>query len=96
MKMCLPQEILQVADETIDVSLAGRFVDDVLVVVVAQSTTQLLVVHLGLVLADAPPPGHFIRIGQFELPSVARPRDEVLARLVRQQFQQELPQLDRS
>jgi len=52
------QQALQVTDESVHVALARRLVDDVLVVVVAQASTQLLVVHLGLVFPLAPPPGH--------------------------------------
>lgn len=90
----LPKKVLKIAHETIDVSLAGRLVDDVLVVVIAQAARQLLVVHFGLVLAYAPPARHLVRVGELELPAVARPRDEALARLVREQLEQELPQLD--
>ena len=90
------EQALQVAHEAIDVSLAGRLVDDVLVVVVTQAARQLLVVHLRLVLADAPAARHLVRVGQLELPIIARPRDEVLAVLVRQLLEQELPQLDRA
>lgn len=68
--------------------------DYVLVVVVAEAARQLLVVHLGLVLADAPASGHLVRVGQLELPTVAGPGDERLAGFVRQELQQELPQLD--
>ena len=39
---------------------------------------------------------HLIRISELELPAVAGPRYELLARLVGQQLQQELPQLDRA
>ena len=39
---------------------------------------------------------HLIRVGELELPAVAGPRYELLARLVGQQLQQELPQLDRA
>ena len=39
---------------------------------------------------------HLIRIRELELPAVAGPGDELLARLVGQQLQQELPQLDRA
>ena len=87
------EQALQVADEPVDVTLSRRFQDDVLVVIVSEPPGQLLVVHLGLVLPDAPPPGHLVRVGHLELPAVAGPDDEVLARLVRQQLQQELPQL---
>ena len=37
-----------------------------------------------------------IWVGELELPSVAGPRDELLAGLVRQELQQELPKLDRT
>ena len=91
---CLPEEVLKVADETVNISLAGRLVNYVFVVVVAQSARQLLIIHLGFVLPDTPASSHLIRIGQLKLPAIARPRDEALARLVRKQFQQKLPKLD--
>ena len=37
---------------------------------------------------------HLIRVGELELPAVARPTDEGLAGLVRQELQEKLPQLD--
>ena len=46
----------------VHVSLAPRLLDDVLIVVVTQPARQLLVVHLGLVLAVAPPPGHLDKV----------------------------------
>ena len=52
------EQALQVTDEPVDVSLAGRLEDDVFVVVVAEAARQLLVVHLGLVLADTPSAGN--------------------------------------
>ena len=61
---------------------------------VPEASRELLVVHLGLVLPHAPAPGHLVGVRHLELPAVASPPDEVLARLVRQQLQQELPQLD--
>lgn len=88
------EQVLEIADEPVDVSLARRLVDDVLVVVVAQAAAELLVVHLGLVLPDAPPTSYFVRVGELELPAVACPRDEPLAGLVGEQFEEELPQLD--
>ena len=39
---------------------------------------------------------YLVRVRQFELPAVPRPVDVRLARLVRQKFEEELPQLDRS
>ena len=52
------QQVLQVAHKAVDIALARRLVYDVLVVVVAEAPGQLLVVHLGLVLADTPPSGN--------------------------------------
>ena len=51
------KEGLEVADKPVDVALARRLVDDVLVVVVAQAARQLLVVHLGLVFPQPPSSG---------------------------------------
>ena len=76
------EEALKVADESVDVSLAGSFVDDVLVVVIPQTTAQLLVVHLWFVLPLAPASGHLVRVRHLELPAVAGPGDEVLAGFV--------------
>lgn len=55
---CLSQHALNVTHKAVDVAFARRLVDDVLVVVVTQATAQLLVVHLGFVLAPAPALGH--------------------------------------
>ena len=88
------EQALQVADEPVDVTLSRRFQDYVLVVIVSEPPGQLLVVHLGLVLPDAPPPGHLVRVGHLELPAVPGPGDEVLTSLVCEELQQELPQLD--
>lgn len=52
------QETLDVANKAVDVALAASLVDDVLVVIIAQPSTQFLVRHAGLVLAFAPAPGH--------------------------------------
>lgn len=65
-----------------------------LVVIVSQSPAQLVVVHVCLVLAEAPQFGHFFSLEEFELAIVRRPADEVLMFLVQQQVQKELPQGD--
>ena len=56
------QQALDVAHELVDVALARGLDQDVLVVVVAETPRHLLVVHLGLVLAVAPPPGHLDKV----------------------------------
>ena len=72
-----------VADKAVDISAPRRLVNNVLVVVVTQTATQLLIVHLGLVLASAPASSHLVRVAEAELPVVARPRDVVLARWIK-------------
>ena len=39
---------------------------------------------------------YLVRVRQFELPAVPRPVDVRLTRFIRQEFEEELPQLDRS
>ena len=68
--------------------------DDVLVVVVAETSAQFLVVHLGLVLPRAPPTGHLLGVNQLELPLAAGPGYAILAVTIRQQLEEKLPQLD--
>ena len=53
---------LQITDKSVNISLARCLQDYVLVVVISERTRQLLVVHLGLVLAVAPPPGHLDKV----------------------------------
>lgn len=68
---------------------------DVLVVVVAQGTTQLVIIHVGFALPVSPLASDFVRIQKFEFAIVPFPFDtRAVFRRVGQQFQQELPQLD--
>lgn len=53
-----PHQILQITDEAIDIAFARRLVYDVLIIVIAQTAAQFLVVHLGLVFAYAPATRH--------------------------------------
>ena len=52
------KETLEVTDESVDVSLARCLVDDVLVIIVSETSRQLLVVHLWLVLSQTPASGN--------------------------------------
>ena len=90
----VPQHRLQVTDKSVNIALARRLQDDVLVVIISERAGQLLVVHLGLVLPVAPPGGHLVGVDHLELPPVPGPGDEVLACFVRQQLEQKLPELD--
>jgi len=90
------QEALEVTHKSVDIALPRCLEDNVLIIVVAEAAGQLLIVHFWLVLPDAPPPRHLVRVYHLELPAIARPGNEALARLVREQLQQELPQLDGS
>lgn len=77
--------------ELVDELLSHGLLDDVLVVVVAQSPAQLVVVHVVLVLPESPQPGHFLGVDQLKLPLLARPVDDVLVLVTQQELQQELP-----
>ena len=63
--------------ELVRIPLAVHFGHDVLVVVVAQSPAQLIVVHVGLALPLAPAASHFVRVRQFKLAVRALPRDTI-------------------
>lgn len=78
-----PKKALQVADEAINVSLASGLVNYIFIVIIAQATAEFFVIHFGLVLADAPAASHFVGVRELEFPTVAGPRNEALASLVR-------------
>lgn len=88
------QHRLQVTHKAIHVSLPGNFVDDVLVIVVAKASAQLLVIHFWLVFPSPPAPGNLLRVNQLELPFTPGPRNTILAVAVCQKLQQKLPELD--
>ena len=54
----LTQNALHITHESVDVSLATSLLNDVLVIIVAQPSGQLLIVHLGLVFAKSPSAGN--------------------------------------
>lgn len=88
----LPQHTLQV--ELVGEALARHLGQDHLVVVVADSATHLIVVHVGLVLALAPPSGNLVRVEHTELTCAVLPADEQGVVGIGQQLQDKLPQLD--
>lgn len=59
----------------VGVSLAVHLGHDVFVVVVAQRTAQLVVVHVWFALALSPAPCDLVRVGHLELAVGAFPRD---------------------
>ena len=72
----------------------GTFVHDAFGVVVAQPATQLVVVHLWLVLARPPELGYALWLLYLELVALASPGDELFLVWHEQQVQEELPELD--
>ena len=72
------------------------FVYHVAIIVIPESTAQLLVVHRGFVFSPAPLLRHLLRVIQFELTIVSNPHDEMAAAFLGEQLQKELPQLDLS
>ena len=82
------QQRLQITHKAIHIALVGDFLDDILVIVVAEATAQLLVVHSGLALAVAPAACNLRRVSNLELPvGLVGPFDAGLALAVREQFQ---------
>ena len=65
-----------------------------LVIIVSESAAELVVIHVGLVLAEPPEASHLLCIQQLELPICRRPGDGMALALVLQKVQQELPQCD--
>ena len=90
------QHVLKVTDKLVHVSLPRDFANDALVVIVTETSTQLLVVHARFVLPRAPLPSNLLGVIQFELPLAACPRDAVLVFPVCQQLKEELPELNRT
>ena len=61
----------------VDKLLAHHFLDNVLVVVISEGTTEFVVVHVVFVLAQSPLLGYLFRVDQFELAFIVRPLDDV-------------------
>lgn len=78
----------------VGVAFAVDFGHDVFVIIVAQRTAQLVVVHVRLALPLAPAPGHFVWVRHLELAVGAFPGDAASVGAVRQKLQEELPQLN--
>jgi len=90
----VPKQRLEITDKSVDISFPSGFMDDIFVVIISQTSRQLLVVHLWFVFPHPPSPGNLIGICEFELPPVPSPGDELLAGLVREELQEELPELN--
>lgn len=78
----------------VGVALAVDFGHDVFVVVVAQCPAQFVVVHVGFAFALSPAPSHLVRVDELELAVGALPGDAWHVGAVREELQQELPQLN--
>lgn len=50
----LPKQCLKITNETINVSLSSRFVDDVFIVIITQTTAELFVVHFWFIFTNSP------------------------------------------
>lgn len=80
--------------ELVGVALSVHLGHDIFVIVVAQRAAQLVVVHVGLALTLTPAPRHLIGVRHLELAVGAFPGDAASVGAVRQELQEELPQLD--
>lgn len=90
---------LQGLGDPVEVKLVGialpmHLGHDVFVVVVAEGAAEFIIVHVGLTLSFPPAPSHLVWVCHLEFPVGAFPGDAVGVGAVRQEFEQELPQLD--
>ena len=81
------------SNSPVSVSFPVHLRQDHLVVVVAHGAADFVVVHVGLVLPPSPFPGYAFRVSHAELSSCPHPTNAVFVAAVRQELQQELPQL---
>ena len=80
--------------ELVCIALAMHLGHDVFVIIVAQRSAKLVIVHVGLALPLAPTPCHLIRVCHLEFTISALPGDTAGIGAVRQELQEKLPQLD--
>lgn len=78
----------------VSIPLAVHFGHNVLIVVVSEGPAQLVIIHVGLAFPLPPAPGHLIGVRHFELPVGPLPGDAAGVGAVREELQEELPQLD--
>ena len=74
-------------DKLVHKFLAHDFLDDVLVIIVSQSTTQFIIVHVVLVFTEAPQASDFFCIYKFKFSIIVGPLYDVLVLVAQQQLQ---------
>lgn len=79
--------------EFVGVALAVNLSHNIFIIVVAKRTAEFVIVHIRLAFPLPPAPSHFIRVSHLEFTIGALPGDAVGVRAVREELQQELPQL---
>ena len=70
------------------------FVHNLFVIVIPNGTTQLVIVHVGFSLPDAPEHGYSFRVKELELSIVANPSDDVRVLLFLKELVEKLPKLN--
>ena len=76
----------------VDKFLTQHFLNDVLIIVITQGSTQLVVIHVCLVLPQSPQPSHFFCINQLKFSVIICPCDNTCVLIADKEFQQKLPQ----
>lgn len=74
--------------------LTIHFFNDILYVVVSEGSAEFVIVHIRLVLSNAPEASHLFRLQKLELPIIRRPADHVLVLRLLEELEKELPQSD--
>lgn len=77
----------------VGVALTMNLSHNIFIIVVAKRTAEFVIVHVRLAFPLPPAPSHLIGVCHLELPVGALPGDAVGVGAVREELQQELPQL---
>lgn len=80
----------------VSVSFTVDFCHDVFVVIISESSTEFVIIHIRFAFSLSPTSCNFVRICQLEFAVGSFPSDAGRVGAIRQQFQQELPQLNLS
>jgi hypothetical protein len=70
-------DYLRECDKSVDKLLSQNFFDNIFVVIVSEGSTQFVVIHVMLILAETPESGHLFGVDEFEFAIGVGPRDYV-------------------
>jgi len=66
--------------------LSQDFLDDILIVIISESTAEFVVIHVMLILTKPPEAGDFFSVHQLEFSIIIGPGNDVFVLMVKKQF----------